>query len=85
MAPNLTIGRWAALRALQDQPILMRRPFIARELKILCRGNHRRPASGATMDALRKAGWAEKITVGGTGARIGPGVRAEVEKKETER
>ena len=65
--PNLTIGRWAALMALKKQPVLLRRPFVARELKIMCRGSHMRPASGATMDALRTAGWAEKIVVGGKG------------------
>jgi len=65
--PNLTIGRWMALRALSEQPVLLRRPFMARELKVGVRGGKRRPASGATMDALRKAGWAEKVTVGDAG------------------
>jgi hypothetical protein len=65
--PNLTLGRWNALRALKEQPVFLRRPFVARELKITVRGGKRRPASGATMDALRMAGWAEKITVGGPG------------------
>lgn len=63
MRPNLTIGRWSALRALQDQPELHHRPFAARELKIEHRNGTMRPASGATLSALRSAGWAVKVAV----------------------
>jgi len=63
MPPRLTLGRWTALMALRDQPELQRRPFSARELKVMPRSGKRRPASGATLAALRSAGWAEKITV----------------------
>jgi len=59
--PRLTLGRWTALMALKDQPELQHRPFAARELKVMHRGGNRRPASGATLDALRSAGWAEKV------------------------
>jgi len=61
--PRLTLGRWTALMALKDQPDLHERTFAARELKIMHRGGKRRPASGATMAALRSAGWAEKVRV----------------------
>jgi len=63
MPPHLTIGRWNALKALRKQPELHHRPFAARELKVMHRGGNRRPASGPTLDALRSAGWAEKVNV----------------------
>lgn len=60
--PVLTPRRWQCLVALKRQPVLMRRAFMARELMIESRGR-RFPASGATLDSLRAAGWVEKVTV----------------------
>jgi hypothetical protein len=65
-APHLTRGRWACLKALKASKVLRSRPFLAKELVTEFRGKQW-PSSGATMHALREAGWVEQISIGGKG------------------
>jgi hypothetical protein len=62
--PNLTLTRWAALKALKASVALRRRPFLAREL-IYAGGRRGRmiAATGPTMESLRGAGWIEAVPV----------------------
>lgn len=63
--PHLTRQRWACLVALRNNPFLMRRAFLASELVIEGRGGRPWSGTGPTLDSLRKAGWVERIAVGG--------------------
>lgn len=69
--PYLTSVRWHCLQAFKRQPALMRRPFLAKELKIQARWNDKvlRPATGPTLSGLEKAGWVRRAIWGlpGTG------------------
>jgi hypothetical protein len=64
-APHLTLVRWQCLRAFKQNPTLLRRPFLAAELKLPHRSGSRLvPAHGATLYGLEKAGWVERAAWG---------------------
>ena len=67
--PYLTEVRWKCLLAFRQQPALMRRPFLAKELKVQGRNDVWRPATGPTLSGLEKAGWVRRAIWGlpGTG------------------
>lgn len=65
--PYLTEVRWKCLRAFRDQPHLMRRPFLAKELKVPARNGVLRPATGPTLVGLEKAGWVRRTIYGSPG------------------
>jgi hypothetical protein len=64
-APWLTKTRWKCLQAFKRQPRLMDRAFLAKELITQNRkGDWTFPATGATMDSLRDAGWVQHVIIG---------------------
>lgn len=67
--PYLTEVRWNCLRSFKRQPSLLRRPFLAKELKVPSRNGVMRPATGPTLSGLEKAGWVRRTIWGqpGTG------------------
>ena len=77
--PWLTRTRWKCLQAFKRQPHLMDRAFLAKEMATQSRrGEWKFPASGATMDSLRDAGWVQQVIIGpekGLGFRLGGPVR----------
>lgn len=62
MPPHLTKTRWMFLTALKHSPALLRRPFLAHELKY-----KKQTARGATLVALEQAGWVERTVWGAPG------------------
>jgi len=78
-SPWLTYTRWGCLQAFKRQPRLMDRAFIPKELMTPNRrGDFTFPATGATMDSLREAGWVQSVIIGpekGLGFRLGGAVR----------
>lgn len=77
--PWLTKTRWACLQAFKRQPRLMDRAFLAKELVTQNRrGEWTFPATGATMDSLRDAGWVQNVIIGpekGLGFKLGGPIR----------
>lgn len=64
-APWLTKTRWKCLQAFKRQPRLMDRAFLPKELITQNRkGEWKFPATGATMDSLREAGWVQQVIIG---------------------
>jgi hypothetical protein len=63
--PWLTKRRWGCLQAFKRQRILMERCFMAKEMILPNRkGEWVFPATGATMDSLRDAGWVRRVYFG---------------------
>lgn len=62
--PYLTVVRFHCLRAFARQPSLLRRPFLAKELKVEGRNGVLRPATGPTLFGLEKAGWVRRTIWG---------------------
>lgn len=77
--PWLTRKRWSCLQAFKRQPRLMETAFVAKQLITQNRrGEWVFPASGATMDSLREAGWVQSVIIGpekGLGFRMGGAIR----------
>lgn len=65
--PYLTEVRWNCLLAFKRQPHLMRRPFLAKELKVPGRNGVLRPSTGPTLSGLEKAGWVRRAIWGTPG------------------
>ncbi len=65
--PYLTFTRWLCLRSFKQNPLLLRRPFLAKELKIPYRNGTLRPAAGPTLAGLEQAGWVERTSWGSPG------------------
>ena len=65
--PYLTEVRWNCLLAFKRQPHLMRRPFLAKELKVPGRNGVLRPSTGPTLSGLEKAGWVRRAIWGAPG------------------
>jgi hypothetical protein len=63
-APHLTLIRWNCLRSFKKNQLLLRRPFLASELKIPHRNGKLVSATGPTLYGLEKAGWVERAQWG---------------------